>query len=134
MLCAYVNSNQNNWPRYLPLIAHSYRTTVNSATGYSPFCAIYGREARLPSDSWIQDFSRIHDIPIDSYVDELQYILSVVWDDIAHTIISKETIAEQKAAEEALSGNHLPYHGFEIGEAVYIKQIPKTFHVAEDNE
>jgi hypothetical protein len=28
----------------------------------------------------------------------------------------------------------LPYHGFEIGDSVYIKQIPKTFKVAEDNE
>ena len=53
MLCAYVNANQNNWPRYLPMIAHAYRTTVNSATGYSPFRAVYGREANTPSDSWI---------------------------------------------------------------------------------
>ena len=76
MLCAYVNSNQNNWPRYLPIIAHAYRTTVNSATGYSPFRAIYGREARSPSDSWIRDFSRLHDIPIADYVEEIQYILT----------------------------------------------------------
>ena len=30
--------------------------------------------------------------------------------------------------------NHLPYHGFDIGDLVYIKQIPKMFNVAEDNE
>jgi hypothetical protein len=82
MLCAYVYSNQNNWPRYLPIIAHAYRTTVNSATGYSPFRAIYGREARQPSDSWIQDFTQLHDVPIDTYVEELQYILSALKNDI----------------------------------------------------
>jgi len=134
MLCAYVNSNQNNWPRYLPIIAHAYRTTVNSATGYSPFRAIYGREARQPSDSWIQDFKQLHDIPIDAYVEELQYILTTVWDDIAHTIQAKEALAERRAEEEANSPHYLPYDGFEFGDSVYIKQIPKTFKVAEDNE
>ena len=81
MLCADVNANQTNWPRYLPItaiIAHAYRITVNSATGYSPFRALYGRKARTPSDSWIQDFSTTHDIPIPKYVEELQFILTVV--------------------------------------------------------
>ena len=91
MLCAYVNTNQTNWPRYLPIIAHAYRTTVNSATGYSPFRALYGCEALIPSDSWIQDFSTTHDIPISKYVEELQFILTVVWEDIAKTNITKRS-------------------------------------------
>ena len=46
---------------------------------------MHGREAQSPSDAWIQDISRLHDIPIDTYVEELQHILLVVWSDIAHT-------------------------------------------------
>ena len=54
------------------LAAHAYRITVNSATGYSSFRVLYGRETRTPSESWIQDFSTTHDIPISKYVEELQ--------------------------------------------------------------
>ena len=129
-----MNANQTNWPRYLPIIAHAYRTTVNSATGYSPFRALYGREARTPSDSWIQDFSTTHDIPIDKYVEELQFILTVVWDDIAKTNLTKETLADHREAQDALSEHHLPYHGFDVDDMVYIKQTPQIFHIADDNE
>ena len=33
MLTAFVSANQRNWPQFLPLVAHAYRTTVNAATG-----------------------------------------------------------------------------------------------------
>jgi hypothetical protein len=51
MLSGYVAANQRNWDKYLQVVAHAYRTTSNSATGYSPFRALYGREARQPSES-----------------------------------------------------------------------------------
>ncbi len=60
-------------------------------------------------------------------MEELQYILTTVWDDIANTIRAKEALAEQRAEEEANSPHHLPYYGFDICDSVYIKQIPKTF-------
>jgi len=50
MLSMYVDQQQTNWAKFLPVLAHSYRTTVNCVTGYSPFFALHGREARQPAD------------------------------------------------------------------------------------
>ena len=50
------------------VIAHCYRTTVNSATGYSPFRALYGREARQPCEDWIGSFAKTNQIDIHEYV------------------------------------------------------------------
>jgi transposase InsO family protein len=44
MLSSYCNVYQNDWDKYLSVVAHYYRTTVNEATGMSPYRALYGRE------------------------------------------------------------------------------------------
>jgi hypothetical protein len=40
ILTGFVSANQRNWPQFLPLVAHAYRTTVNVATGITPFRAM----------------------------------------------------------------------------------------------
>ena len=46
MLGIYCNENQRDWDTYLPVIAHQYNTTINSATGFFPFMALYGRRGK----------------------------------------------------------------------------------------
>ena len=84
ILSAFVSSNQRNWPQFLPLVAHAYRTTVSTATGVTPFRAMFGREARLPSNSWIEDFSKLHGADLMHYTNELAIALTSVWDAIVH--------------------------------------------------
>ena len=50
MLAKLVSDNQKDWDSHLPAVAFAYRTTVNEATGYTPFFLTYGREARIPAD------------------------------------------------------------------------------------
>ena len=90
MLSGYVAANQRNWDKYLQVVAHAYRTTSNSATGYSPFRALYGREARQPSESWIEEFAKLHDVDIYEYARELALVLHYTWTDIAEVIRKKE--------------------------------------------
>jgi hypothetical protein len=47
MLAPYINSNQNNWDQYIPIVLLAYRTCEQSSTGHSPFELLYGREPRL---------------------------------------------------------------------------------------
>ena len=55
MIASYVSENQRDWDVYLPAIVHAYRTTVNTATGFSPFRTLRGYEARQPAEQWIHD-------------------------------------------------------------------------------
>jgi hypothetical protein len=46
----YVKENPKDWESFLPLALLSYRTSVHSSTGMSPFHCLYGIDARLPVD------------------------------------------------------------------------------------
>jgi len=57
-LQAFVSKEHNNWDIYLSSVAYAYRTTVNSATGYTPHYALFGREAPTTSEEWLWASSR----------------------------------------------------------------------------
>ena len=50
MLKAIPETEKNNWKAHLPKLMFAYNSTVNKATGYSPFYLLFGRESRLPID------------------------------------------------------------------------------------
>ena len=56
------DKDHRDWDRLLPLVTHSINTSVSSATGYSPYLLLYGRECRLSMFDLlpnVQDFSRL---------------------------------------------------------------------------
>ena len=45
----YVNHlKQDDWDTFLPTCQLMYNTTVSTATGYTPYFLMYGRECRMP--------------------------------------------------------------------------------------
>ena len=82
---------------------------MSAATGVTPFRAIYGREAKLPSDSWIEDFSRFQGIDLLDYSEQLAQALSKVWDNIA---VAKE---KKDSHAEALLQRHVNLHDTYVG-------------------
>ena len=94
ILTGYVSANQRNWPQFLPLVAHAYRTTVSTATGVTPFRAMHGREARMPSDSWIEDFSKLQGTNLLEYSAKLAAALTEVSDTIAMNRTERDLHAE----------------------------------------
>ncbi len=51
LIRSYAEANPTNWDHLLPLAELAYNASVHASTGFSPFFALYGREARLPIDS-----------------------------------------------------------------------------------
>ena len=49
-LTHYVNAANTNWDEILPFFLMAYRATPNTATGYSPFFLLHGRDMTLPSN------------------------------------------------------------------------------------
>ena len=50
MLAKLVSEIQRDWDQKLPAVAFAYRTSVQEATGFTPYFLLHGREARIPAD------------------------------------------------------------------------------------
>ena len=48
MISTYVNQDQRNWDRYLPLLTMAYRSYVHARSGYTPKLLLFGRECIQP--------------------------------------------------------------------------------------
>ena len=42
-----------HWHRALPYLAFAYNTSVHASTKMTPYAMMFGREARLPVDVWL---------------------------------------------------------------------------------
>jgi len=84
----------------------------------------------MPSDSWIEDFSKLQGVNLIEYADQLATALSVVWDTIAMSREERNQHAE--ALLQRQINLHDTYVGYVPGEKFYLRTIPQRFVIAED--
>ena len=131
MLTQFTNAFQDDWDIFLPVVTWAYHTTINSATGYTPFRAVFGREAKSPSDAWIDDFAKHHNIGIDNYITKLTTALQHIWSDIAKRTFNRQQKEAQRNPNPR-SRVFIPYHP---GEQFYFKSVPRrAFKNLEDEK
>ena len=51
MIAKHAKTFGRNWDTYLSQLLFAYRTKPHESTGESPFFLLYGRDARLPTDT-----------------------------------------------------------------------------------
>lgn len=74
-LSKFVDGNQRNWDKLLPLALMSYRSAQHDATGFTPALMNFGRELRLPPDV-------IFGLPPDASVSSESEYVSRLMDDL----------------------------------------------------
>jgi hypothetical protein len=131
MLSAYVNVFQTDWDDYLAIVAHYYRTTVSSATGYTPYFMMYGRECNKPDEQWIQalgELSSDEEIFVTDYVRGLSESMRLIWE-----MVGAELEERAIARNERVNRGIKQIASFEVGDRVWLEQPPVTTFISQDD-
>lgn len=114
-LASYIAKHQTNWDEFLSVIAFAYRTTVNTATGYTPFYLLYGREASSPTTDHYDNA----DITIAEYSQNLRDSLVEVWESV-----SKEIVAQAGKYNDKPK-SFIQFRPYTVGELFYLSNSVK---------
>ena len=131
MLWKYCQENPRNWIACLDQVMFAYRTSVHSATGYSPFFLEKGRLPRLPMDVLLGT------APVDSLVEEygeaaleLYTKLREIYAFVRENIKSKQVSSKKRYDEDKY------VKSYKVGSWVYVwKPAPQgcTYKKFYDN-
>ena len=80
-LASWTNKFQTDWNEHLQKAAHAYRTTINNATGFTPFFMLFGRECSGPMKDhlWVLNPEEEGD-PLELYAEELRSTMTAAWE------------------------------------------------------
>ena len=87
---------KDSWDVMLPLISLSYRTTIQSSTGFSPFEALRGYEPKMPYDVW-DEWSQ--NVPEDVDATNLRERMKTLYQRIRHA--HDEAVSHNLEARES---------------------------------
>ena len=65
MLSKSVAKHGRDWDTHLPYLLFAYRTSVQSSTGDSPFFLLYGRGARIPTETVLSQPQTVYQVDMD---------------------------------------------------------------------
>ena len=54
MIAAYVNENQKDWDRYLPLLTLAFNSTIHASTGFTTYKLMFSCDCILPAQLQIK--------------------------------------------------------------------------------
>lgn len=115
MLAKSVTKYGRDWDSHLPYLLFAYRVAVQESTQASPFYLLYGREARVPTESALNQPRTPYQVEFPDYCSELVAHLSDAWD-LAHRNIARaqkkqKTQYDKKATQPKLKvGDRVMVH------------------------
>jgi len=129
MLSTFIAENQHDWPKWIPIVVHSYRTTVSPLTGYSPFRAVFGREARQTTDHWIKEFASRQNFNIDDYVSRLTEIMLSTWTRAGDRIEAnhRKRDAHTVTSDTPRIKRERYFRPYNVGDRFMLESIPKRY-------
>jgi transposase InsO family protein len=79
MLSHYINVRHDDWDEHISLVTSLYNSTVSSATGYTPFYLMFGRENARASDVRLK-LEEENDRDLEMYTERLIECLGLAWE------------------------------------------------------
>ena len=112
LISKWIAENHKNWDELLPAVTFAYRTTVQEATGFTPFYMLFGREARVPADLVYGD-PLVADLPTDDFVSRRQTQMRKAY------ALAREHLGRAAQRRKATYDLRVRPHTFEVGSYVW---------------
>jgi hypothetical protein len=122
MIAKYTQDEHKAWSKCLPYVQFAYNTSVHSATGYTPYRMLFGREANIGNANLLASDT-------DAYTTNIE-LVRVIETNIkeAHALadmrISKEMRRRAEDNKNITSRESAP---FKVGQRVWIYKPPRTY-------
>jgi hypothetical protein len=116
MLGCYTQKSQKEWADLLPYIVFAYNTSIHTATGYTPYYLVHGREARIGSEAILRGEGETRSLP--EYVKNIQRNMALAQKHVTERV--------NAAADERDRINDMMKHTvrYQVGDEVYVYQLP----------
>jgi len=129
MLSMLVSKDQRDWSLYIRLVQMRYNSTVNAATGFSPYFMMNGREMPTPAHEHIQStYDKIKNVEVEGYFGNLIIAMMLIWEAVGEEILSKTENYNRIIGVNVESD----IKAYEEGQYVFMRQIPRRFY--KDNK
>ena len=124
-LSLLIKKDQRDWSMFIRLVQMRYNSTVNQATGFSPYFLMNGREMPIPDHEHIQStYDKNKNVEIEGYFGKLLIAMMLIWEAAGEEILQK-TQHYNKLIGTNIENNIKQY---EIGQYVFLRRIPRRFY------
>ena len=94
MIAKSCDVRDRDWDVRLPYLLFAYRVSAQESTRESPFFLMYGRDARIPTETVLSHMRSPYAIDVADYKEELLSSMSLAWD-LASTHIAKAQASQK---------------------------------------
>ena len=124
MISMYVDKNQGDWDKYLPLLTSAYRSCEHATTGYSPNMMFLGRETYQPIEVLFGEpyigYAQEIKGEICDYVIELRERMTNIYDLVRNHVQQK--CHRQRKEIDTSSG----FYKYAAGDLVYVRDSTRN--------
>ena len=114
MIAKHTKRFGREWDVYLPQLLLAYRTKPHESTGESPFYLLYGRDAKLPTETAFTRPWSPYLVDIEDYRTELTVGLTESWKQ------AKQNVCKAQTKQKKYYDHHSKEIEFKIGERVMV--------------
>ena len=121
------SSERTQWDLYLPYACFAFRDTTHSATGYTPFQLLFGRDVRGPLSLLYDQLTEpsTGTRPVVEYIDTLKTRLRDAWSEAA------QNDSDAKARSKAFFDTKAKNRVFSVGDQVLVMSPTPTSKLAD---
>ena len=114
MIAKHAHKFGPEWDVYLQHLLFAYRTKPHETTGESPFFLLYGRDARLPTETTLAHVKTPYQVDIEDYKTEVMVGLSEAWRN------AKGNISKAQRKQKSHYDRHAKEPHYQPGERVMV--------------